>query len=40
MAMIYAIIIRERAGKYGNTDFTKAGEAIFRQEYRSNNRLF
>jgi hypothetical protein len=32
MAMIYALIIKEKKGFYGNTDYRKAGEAIFRFE--------
>lgn len=32
MAMIYSLIIKEKKGVYGNTDFRKAGETLFRSE--------
>ena len=32
MAMIYALIIKEKKGYYGNNDYRKAGEAIFKVE--------
>ena len=39
MAMIYAIIIKERKGFYGNTDYRKVGDILFKFEMPFQNRF-
>jgi hypothetical protein len=33
--MIYALIMKEKKGKYGRTDYTRAGETILRFEMKN-----
>ena len=44
MGMIYGLIMKENKGYYGNTDFRKAADAIFKLNYpatlRSTNNLY
>jgi len=39
MAMIYALIMKEKKGIYGNTEFKRAGEAIFLFDVSLHNRF-